>query len=291
MNGKPGSLAGPLLVLTSISTGQLGVSLSVPLMASQGAFGTTALRLFMAALVSTLIARPDFRSFGRAQWQSAIALGTAMAVTVMSYFAATNRIPVGAATTIDFLGPLSVAVWSLKGLPRIALPLLAASGVIAMSYSAEGTLLFDPVGVMLALVAACGWATYIVLTKRVGDLFSEQDGLSVALIVAAGLSFPMLVLVEPPPSSWGQFPIILGLALLSPLIPLALEMLALRRMELGTFSILMSLEPAFGALLGYAILDQHLSARQMIGILAVMAASIGAVLLTSGTGTRAENRA
>ncbi|MFA5949246.1 MAG: EamA family transporter [Hyphomicrobium sp.] len=278
-------LTGAGLAFGSMFSGQLGAAMSVPLMLSEGAFSSTALRLVCAAAVAYVWARPNFLSFSARQWRSAIALGLVMAFMTMCFFAATTRIPVGAAITIDFLGPLAVAALSLKGLRRIALPLLAAAGVFAMTYSREG-LLFDPVGMLLALAAALGWGSYIVLMRHVGSLFSEQEGLSVALIIAALAALPVAIAIEPSSHVTTQILSVAGLALLSPLVPFALEMMALRRMPVGPFSILMSLEPAFGALLGYMILGQELSERQLAGILAVMIASIAAVMLSSDAKAR-----
>ncbi len=259
---------------------QFAAAVSVPLLLSEGAIGGTALRLACAALFCFIWARPNFLSFDADQWRSAIALGLVMAVMAICFYVAATRIPIGAAITIDFLGPLGIAALSLKGSRRIALPLLAVGGVFAMTYGHDG-LLLDPVGVLLALAAACGWGGYIVLMRRVGGLFSEQEGLCVALIISATAALPIAVALEPDSHITSRILNVAGLALLWPLIPFVFEMMALRRMPIGSFSILMSLEPAFGALLGYVILGQVLTARQLAGILAVMIASVGAVMLSS----------
>jgi inner membrane transporter RhtA len=273
-------LTGPGLALGSMLCVQLGAAVAVPVMVLHGSFGITAMRLVCAALVMLLLVRPNFASFTKRQWIAAAALGTTMALMTLSYFEAVTRIPIGPAITIDFLGPLSVAVVALKGWTKFALPLLAAFGVLAICYGHEG-LLFDPIGMLFALAAACGWACYIVLMRHVGRLFSEQEGLSLSFIAAALVALPLAFAVEPSELSLAQLPAAAGLAVLTPLIPFSLEMMALRRMDVGAFSILMSLEPALGAIFGYLILDQILSAQQIIGILAVMVASVGAVYLTS----------
>jgi inner membrane transporter RhtA len=259
---------------------QFGAAVAVPVMVLHGSFGITAMRLVCAALVMLVLVRPDFSSFSKRQWAAAAALGTTMALMTLSYFEAITRIPIGPAITIDFLGPLAVAVVALKGWAKLALPLLAALGVLAICYSHQGWL-FNPIGVLFALAAACGWASYIILMRHVGQLFSEQEGLSLSFIVAALVALPLAFAIEPSELSLAQLPVAAGLAVLTPLIPFTLEMMALRRMDIGAFSILMSLEPALGAIFGYVILRQMLSAQQIIGILAVMVASIGAVYLTS----------
>lgn len=273
-------LAGPGLALASMLCIQLGAALAVPIMVAHGSFGITAMRLCCAALVMALLVRPKFNGFERRQWLGAIALGSTMALMTLSYFEAVTLIPIGPAITIDFLGPLAVAAIALKGWTRLALPALAASGVLAISYG-HGGWLFDPIGVLFALGAACGWAGYIVLMQHVGRLFSEQEGLSVAFIVAALVALPLAFVAAPSELSLGQLPAAAGLALLTPLIPFSLEMMALRRMDIGAFSILMSLEPAIGAIFGFLILHQTLSLQQIAGVLAVMIASAGAVYLTS----------
>src|SRR5262245_4250578 len=268
--------------MCSMVSAQLGAVLGVPLMVSEGSFRFSALRLVCAALVILAFVRPSFRRYDRDQWIAAIALGIAMASMTMCYFTAVTKIPAGAAIAIEFLGPVGVAVLSMKGWLRAAMPSLAALGVVGISFDAGGWL-FDPVGMLFALGGAAGWAAYIVLMRRIGRLFSEQDGLCLSLTVAALLALPISFLLEPGGESLSLLPAIAGLALLSPLLPFVLEMMALRRMEVGTFSILMSLEPALGVLFGFAILQQHLTLQQIAGVAAVMIASAAAVLLSSKT--------
>lgn len=259
---------------------QLGAALAVPLMTTNGSFGITAQRLCCAALVMAVLVRPRITRFDRRQWLSALALGTCMALMTLSYFEAVTVIPIGPAVTIDFLGPLFIAAVSLTGWSRIVLPALAAFGVVAISYGRGGWLL-APTGIGFALGAACGWACYIVLARHVGRLFAKQDGLSLSFIVAALVALPLAYAVSPTEISWTRLPAAAGLALLAPLIPFTFEMMALRRIEIGVFSILMSLEPAIGAVFGLLILGQVLSLQQTMGVAAVMLASACAVYITS----------
>ena len=273
-------LTGPGLALGSMLSVQFGAAIAVPVMITHGSFGITAMRLACAAVVMLMLAQPKIFRFDRQQWTGAIALGVTMAWMTLAYFEAVIRIPLGPATTIDFLGPLAVAATALKGWSRLALPLLAAVGVLAITYGDKGWLL-DPTGMLFALGAGFGWGAYIVLTRHVGRLFSEQEGLCLSLVVAALIALPLAFAIEPSELSLGQLPAAAGLALLMPLIPFSFEMMALRRMDMGAFSILMSLEPAIGAVFGFLILGQMLSIRQISGILAVIIASIGAVYLTT----------
>ena len=280
-----GRLAGVGFAVCAMISAQLGAVMSVPLMVSEGSFRISALRLLCAAAISVLFIRPNLRSFSRQQWQAAVALGIAMSLMVMCYFTAVSMIPTGPATSILFLGPIGVAVCSIRGPWRIALPGLAAVGVVAISVNTEGWL-FSPIGALFALGGAAGWAAYIVLMRRIGELFSAQDGLCLSLVVAAAIAVPASYLLEPTGEWLANFAAIAGLALLAPLIPFVLEMMALRRIEMGTFSVLMSLEPAVGMLLGFAILQQRISSQQLAGILAVIGASVGAVLVSSKASQR-----
>lgn len=274
-----GRLAGVSFAMCAMLSAQLGAVISVPLMVSEGSFRISAVRLLCAAAISLALVRPNFLSFNRHQWKGAIALGIAMSLMLMCYFTAVSMIPNGAATAIMFLGPVGVAVYSMSGWSRVALPALAAIGVVALSVDSDGWL-FSPVGALFAIAAGAGWAAYIVLMRHLGTLFSAQDGLCLSLIVATTIAIPVSYVLEPTGEWLAHLPAVAGLALLAPLIPFALEMMALRWIEMGTFSILMSLEPALGTLLGLAILQQYLSLQQIAGVLAVMGASAGAVLLS-----------
>lgn len=273
-------LAGVSFAMCAMISAQVGAVMSVPLMISEGAFRISALRLLCAAAISLALVRPNFRNYNRHQWTAAIALGIAMSLMVMCYFTAVSMIPNGAATAILFLGPVGVAVFSMRGWSRVSLPGLAAIGVMAISLDVDGWL-FSPIGALFALGGAAGWAAYIVLMRHIGRLFSAQDGLCLSLMVAATSAVPVSYVLEPTGEWLAHLPAIAGLALLAPLIPFMLEMMALRRIEMGTFSILMSLEPALGMLFGLVILQQYLSLQQIAGVLAVMGASAGAVLLSS----------
>lgn len=272
------NLAGPGLTMGSMISSQLGIAFAVPLMVAHGAFGISGLRVALAGIFCFLIVRPDFRRFDRRQWLGAFTLGVTMAAMTQCFFSAVKLIPMGPAITIDFLGPLSIAVFSLRGWPRLLLPLIAGGGVLAVSHGDHGMLL-NPAGMLFAAGAGCGWAGYIVLMRHVGRLFSAQEGLCLSLITAGAVALPAACLLQAPAQLLGLWPAAAALAVLSPLLPFALEMAALRRMEMGAFSIIMSLEPAFGAIFGFLILHQALSPRQIAGVLAVMAASAGAVLL------------
>jgi inner membrane transporter RhtA len=243
-----------------------------------GSFGISSMRLACAALVSVLLVRPDFRRFSAAQWKAALILGTAMAVMTLCYLQAVTLLPVGPAITIDFLGPLAIAVVSLRGAARYVLPALALAGVLAMTFNAGGWIL-APAGIAFAAISAIAWAAYIVGMRHVGQLFTKQQGLCLSFVAAAIVGLALAGSFAGSEMKWADLPIAAGLAVLSPLLPFTLEMAALRRLPMAAFSIMMSLEPAIGTVLGFLILRQALSVQQSAGILLVITASIAAVVL------------
>lgn len=258
--------------LLSMSSVQFGAALSKPVMQELGSFGTTWLRLCFAALALTLFVRPPFLSYGKRQWFGAAALGTAMAMMTLCFFAAIERIPLGLAVAIDFLGPLTVATIFGGGRWRLLCPAIAAAGVLCLSWDGSAWV-GDMPGVLFALGAAAGWGSYIVLMKQAGQQFTGLEGLSVSLLFAALVATPF-GLHQAALGLSPELAVMTGLlALLVPLLPYALEFVALRWMKASAFGILMSLEPAIGAGAGFIVLGQALTPSQMLGVALVIAAS------------------
>lgn len=279
-NSTPGTTAGiaaaALMAVGSMTLVQFGAAVAKPTLDSFGPLGTTWLRLAWAALLLVLITRPQIFSYSRAQWRGAILLGAAMAGMTLCYFQAVIRIPLGLATAIEFLGPLGVAAFGMRRAWHAVWPVLALVGVVLLVHDGSDWTV-DPAGAGFALGAGLGWAIYIVLMKRVGQAFTGLQGLTMSLAVAAVVATPW-GLAE----NGGHIPlpvlgITIGLAILVPLLPYALEMMALRRMPTRAFGILMSAEPALGTLIGFAVLGQALSPAQLAGIALVVVASLGAV--------------
>ncbi|MFM0170665.1 EamA family transporter [Paraburkholderia sediminicola] len=268
-----------LLCVLSMSCVQFGAALSAPTMATYGSLSTTWLRLCWAALVLALLVRPRFLSYSRAHWTAAGVLGAAMAGMTLCFFAALQRIPLGLAVAIDFLGPLAVATFAVRRARALLWPALAIAGVILLSRDRAGWI-GEPLGVLLACGAALGWGTYIVLMKKTGTLFAGLEGLSVSLIAAALVATPFGLAQSGLHVATGQIVATAGLALLVPLLPYALEMVALRHMPAASFGILMSVEPAIGALAGFVVLHQPMGVLQIAGTLLVVTASVGAVVAT-----------
>jgi len=267
--------AGALMCLLSMSSVQFGSALSASAIATYGPFGTTWLRLIMAAAILAIIVRPPVLSYSRAQWKSTILLGVAMAGMTLCFFAAMARIPLGLAVAIDFLGPLTVATLAFGLGWRLVWPLAAGIGVLFLAHDGSGWT-GNPEGVLFAFGAAAGWGSYIILMKKTGAVFKGLEGLSMSLIVAAMAATPFGLYESAGAITFDGVLHITGLAILVPLLPYALEMVALRRMTTSAFGILMSLEPAIGALAGFLVLSQPMTILQVFGTLLVVAASAGA---------------
>jgi inner membrane transporter RhtA len=276
---RAGRAPGIALAIASMTTIQLGAALSQPLFDRIGPAGLVTLRLVFAALILWPLARPAVRGRARADLGAAVALGACSGVLTLAFFEAIARIPLGVAVTIEFLGPLGVALAGSRHARDVALVALAGAGVALLTLGHGAGEPLDPAGVAFASVAAACWAGYILLTKRVGARWAGLEGLSVSLGVAALVTFPVGVaaagaeLLEPEVMLAG-----LGLALLIPLLPFAFELVALRRLPTALFGVIMSLEPAIAALLGFLILGQELAVSGVAVIAMVSLACAGATL-------------
>jgi len=271
-------LTGAAMCLLSMTSIQFGAALSSSAIHTYGPVGATWLRLSLAAIILAVIVRPPLHRFSWAQWKSALILGTVTAAMTVCFFSAIKHLPLGLAVAIDFLGPLCIAGFAYGIGWRLAWPALAAIGVLLLSHDGEAWT-GNFWGVLFALGSAVGWAGYIVLTKKVGATFAGFQGLAMSLLVAAIVVTPFGIAGGLPaltPAGLGEMAL---LALLVPLLPYLLEMVALRRMPTATFGILMSLEPAIGAVAGFWVLSQPLTVLQMAGTGLVVAASAGATTL------------
>lgn len=253
---------------------QLCNALSVGLIAEVGATGTAWLRLSMGALVLILIARPPLRSLRRADVPALVALGAASGLMTTAFLSAIDRIPLGTAVAIEFLGPLTVAALLSRSRRMLIWPVLALAGVVLLTEPWRGEV--DVAGVGFAALAGLGWGAYIVLTQRVGDRFSGISGLSMTIPIAAIVTAFVGVPQAFGHLDWRVLLFALGLALLAPVLAFGLEMLALRRMTHTAFGTLMAVEPAFGVILGLLVLHQLPSPLQVTGILLVVLAGAGA---------------
>ncbi|MBB3603754.1 inner membrane transporter RhtA [Mycolicibacterium sp. BK556] len=265
---------GAALAVGSMVSAQLGLAVAVGLIDRIGAEGAAWLRLVWAGALFLVVVRPRRSSFTRSTFGFCVLLGIVTAVISMLFMAALARIPMGTASALEFLGPLGVAVVSGRGRGRWAWPALAAAGVVALTQPWQGSI--DTVGVGFALIAAACWAVYILLTQRVGDQVSGLQGLGVSMPVAALVASVAVGPVVVPRMTPDMILIGLGLALLVPIVPFTLELLALRRLNTAAFGTLMSLEPALALLIGFLALHQEPGVVGIVGIGFVVVAGIGA---------------
>lgn len=265
---------GALMAVAAMVCVQLGLAIAVTLIDEIGVDGVAWLRLAWAGILLLIIVRPRRKAFTGKSFLLCVVLGVVTAAITVLFMAAVARIPLGTASALEFLGPLGVAVARGRGQGRWVWPGFAAVGVLLLTQPWSGAV--DPVGVGYALAAALCWAGYILLTQKVGDDVAGINGLAVSMPVA-GLAATLAV----GPAVFDRMtPQILligaGLAILLPVVPFALEMLALRRLTAAAFGTLMALEPALAMVLGLVILHQVPGALGVVGIGFVVAAGIGA---------------
>ncbi|MFV2175059.1 DMT family transporter [Actinomadura sp. LOL_016] len=273
-----GSVPPPALILLGIISVQVGAGLAKNLFDRLPPSAVVSLRLLTSAIVLAFLARKALRTLFRDQTRQdlliAAGFGLALAGMNFSIYQSFARIPLGVAVTIEFLGPLGVALLASRRPRDVLWALLAGAGVVML---ARGGGDLDPVGIAFALVAGVCWAAYILLTAATGQRFAGSSGLAVASVVGTAAVLPMGIaeggaeMLDPRLLLIG-----LGVGLLSSVIPYSLELEALRRMPARVFGILMSLEPAAAALVGVALLGEILSGRQWIAIVCVVVASVGA---------------
>jgi inner membrane transporter RhtA len=271
------------MALASMTLVQVGLAASVGLFDQIGPAGANWLRLAWAGVVLVVLLRPRPAWFTRSSLLACVALGVVTAGLTGLFMEAIARLPLGTASALEFLGPLGVAVARGRGRARLW-AVLAGTGVVLLTEPWHGGA--DLVGIGFALAAAVCWAAYILLTQRVGDEVSGVRGLAISMPVAA-----LVATVIAGPSvlthlTWQIVLVGLGLALLLPVVPFALELLALRRLTTAAFGTLMSLEPAAALLVGAVALHQMPGPVGAAGVAFVVAAGIGAAR-TGGRGATA----
>ncbi|MDR7303190.1 EamA family transporter [Haloactinomyces albus] len=275
----------PVFVVVSMISLQVGAAFAKQLFALAGASGVSTLRLTFAAVVLLVIWRPSLR-MDRRTLLVVIGYGAVLAAMNMSIYQAFARIPLGVAVTIEFLGPLSVAVFGSRRKLDVLWAGLAAVGVLLLS-RIEGGL--DPVGVAFALLAGAFWASYILMGAKLGNHTTGGSGLALGMAVGALVAMPFGIvgsgaaLVQPAALAVGVL-----VALMSSVLPYSLELEALRRIPPRVFGVLMSLEPAVAALAGLIVLEEALGAVQWLAVGCVVLASVGA---TRGGGSEPQHGA
>jgi inner membrane transporter RhtA len=271
------------LVLTGVTSIQFGAALAATLFDEAGPAGTSVLRLGFAALVLLAVWRPWRRRHDPRALRLVAIFGLTLGAMNLTFYEALDRIPLGVAVTIEFLGPITVATLLSRRRLDLVWVALATAGILLLAAPWQEGGGLDTTGVVFALIAAGFWGLYIVLAQRAGRFFDGGEGLAIAMVWAAliplvpGLAQAGTDLLDPALLAAG-----FGVALLSSVIPYSLETEALRRMPANVFGVLMSLEPAVAALAGFLVLSQSLGARELFAIGLVVAASIGATRAAGG---------
>jgi len=270
-------------VLGGILSVQFGAGVAKDLFDEIAPTSMVWLRLVTSSLVLAAIARPALRGRSREDWLVALGLGVTLGVMNWSIYQSFARIPLGLAVTIEFIGPLTIAVVGSRRARDLVWVALAAAGVGLLGFGGGD---LNVAGVLFALVAGAGWAAYILLSAQTGRRWPGLDGLAVASVIATVMLTPAAIavgggsLLDPRVLALGA-----AVGLLSSVIPYSFEMTALRTIRPAVFSILMSLEPAAAALAGIIVLQEFLSPVEWLAVACVIVASVGA---TRGTTAIAE---
>jgi len=262
------------LVLVAITSLQFGAALGRTIFDETGPAGTALLRAFFAAVILVAIWRPRPREHPARDLRLVAAFGLVLGVMNLCIYESISRIPLGIAVTIEFAGPLGIAVALSRRRLDLAWAALAAVGIVVLADPGSGAV--DALGIAFALVAAACWALYILIAQAAGRVFTGGRGVAMAMAVAVlvplvpGILQAGSELLKP---QW--LAIGCAVALLSSVLPYSLETEALRRLPANVFGVLMSIEPAVAAVAGFVVLGQDLRTRDIVAIAFVVMASIG----------------
>lgn len=265
-------LQGVSLVLGSAAANQVGAALGALAFPVIGPVGVVAVRQFTTAAVLLPSVRPSLRGLRAEQWRLIIGLVTVFSVMNLSLYAAVERIGLGLAVTLEFLGPLAVAIGSSRRLLDALCAVLAGVGVVVLTNPGPAT---DLVGIGLALLAAVAWGSYILLNRSIGQELPGLQGTATASMVTALVWLPIAVawFTEHPPTL-----LAIGLAVAcglgSSVVPYVTDVLSLRRLPAQTFGTLASFNPVWAALIGWLILGQRLDANEWLGIAFIVASNL-----------------
>jgi inner membrane transporter RhtA len=271
-----------LLVLVGIASVQVGSAVARHLFDDLGAPGITLLRLGLGSLLLLVVVRPRVRTWSRQAWRAAALLGAVMGTMNLVFYLSIRTVPLGVAVTVEFVGPLLLALAQTRRLLDLGWAVLAAGGVALLGVDTTSGIPLS--GLALALLAGFCWAGYILASALVGRTLPGTDGLPIALAIGMLIALPFGAqgashVVDRPALLVPAF----AVAVLSSVIPYGFELSALRRIPTRVFGILMSLEPAAAAMAGLLVLDQRLHVREVAALLMVSAASAGVTLTGRAT--------
>ena len=284
------SIVLPLLALVgAMATFQSGAAVAKSLFPAVGAEGAAALRLSLGAIMLLALVRPWRAWPKRAPVWLLAGLGAAMGLTILFFYLALSRLPLGVAISLQFLGPLTVAVVGSRRMSDLLWAALAAGGVWLLVGLGARLSRPDLLGVGFALAAAAGWAAYIVIGRITSAAFGHATA-ALAVAIAAVVVFPVGLAHAGPHALFSLriLPLALLVGALSAAIPFSLELYALARMPARAYATFTSIEPAFGVIAGFVLLHQRLSLEQIGGVALVAAAAAGAAWTSSAGLARAE---
>lgn len=272
----PGSGRGVLLALTGSLSNQLGAATGSLAFPAIGPVGVVAIRQLFTAAVLVPLGRPRLRSMTWAQWWPVLCLGLVFGLMNTTVYVTIDRLGLGLAITLEFLGPLMIAILASRRLIDLLGGLLAAVGVVVLVNPSPST---DVIGVAFGLISGVAWASYVLLNRRIGRNMPGLQGAGAASLVSAVMWVPIAVFwfIAHPPPLWA-----IGLALIcavgSSVVPFSLDLIALRALPAGLFSTLQSMHPVWAAIVGLVMLHQVLTVQEWAGIVLVVCSN---VLVTS----------
>ena len=277
MTAKRDRLTGAGAQLVTEVTINYGSSLAGLLIPMVGSPVVVAVRQLVMAITVLPFYRPKFVTFTWARLWPALMLGVVLAVMNLTFYESVDRLGLGVAATIEFLGPFAVALAASRRALDFVCAAAAAAGVFLLTWS-DGTL--DPVGIALALTAAAAWAGYILLTRRVATQLPGLEGITIASLVSLVLLVPLaLVTVDYTKLNWGVIGLLVAVGILSSAFPYTLDTFILRRITPRLYAIITSFGPVVAAVFGVLVLGESLLLQQQIAIVVVCAAA-GAAIAT-----------
>lgn len=273
---------GITLALTASASSQAGAAIGAFAFPSIGPLGVVSIRQLITAAVLVPLGRPRFRSMTWAQWWPVLCLGVVFGVMNTSVYMTIDRLGLGLAITLEFLGPLVIAIIASRRAIDLFCGLLAAVGVVVLVNPSPST---DVIGVGFGLLSAVGWASYVLLNRKIGQRMPGLQGAGAASLVSAIMWIPIAIVwfSAHPPALWAiGFAVVC--ALLSSVVPFSIDLFALRRVPAGLFSTLQSMHPVWAAIVGLVMLQQMLTVQEWIGIVLVVLSNL---LVTSASMRRA----
>ena len=264
---------GVAAALSSAASNQFGAAMGSFAFPVIGPLGVVAVRQVIAAAVLLGVARPNLRSFTWAQWWPVLLFAVVLSTMNLTLYFAIERIGLGLAVALEFLGPLTIALVGTRSRTGTVSAVAAGAGVLAVTQPGASS---DFLGIGLALAAACGWASYILLNRTMGRRLPGVQGTAAASAITAVVFFPIgatIIAAARPDAATVAFAVAAGV--FASAVPFAFDLLALKRLRTASFGVLSSVQPVFAALIGVVLLGEAIAPVQWAGILLIAGANVG----------------